>query len=267
MKLAVSQIAWPLAEDDRIHQLLCQQHITGLEIAPSRFVDHKEPYAQLATAEALANALRARYGLTLPSMQSIWFGRTEQLFGSAAEYALLLDYTRQAIRFAAAIHCPHLVFGCPKNRVARSPESYETAIAFFRDIGAYAAQYAVTIGIEANPAIYGTNFLYTLNEVAQFVRETTQDAVRINLDIGAMVENDETEDDLIPLLPLISHVHLSEPYLVAIKERPLHCRIAALLREVDYMGYVSLEMRTGDEGSTSELMQSITYLTRVFGDE
>lgn len=50
------------------------------------------------------------------SMQSIWYGRTEKLFGTEEERNLLLDYTKSAVDFAAAIGCKNLVFGCPKNR-------------------------------------------------------------------------------------------------------------------------------------------------------
>ena len=267
MPLAVSQIGWSAEQDDALYRLLPQQGIAGLEIAPSRFVGQAQPYLYGEQAAAHASTLCASYGLCIPSMQSIWFGRTERLFGTLDEYAVLMDYTRQAIRFAAAVHCPHLVFGCPKNRITASPDDVGVASAFFRAIGDYAAPYAVTLGIEANPPIYGTNYLNTTPQVAQLVRQVAHPAIRINLDIGTMVENGESVDELTALLPLVSHVHLSEPHLVPIMERSVHRQLAAVLRDCGYTGFVSLEMRQDAEGSLLGLQRSIDYLHKVFGDE
>ena len=74
-----------------------------------------------------------RWGLRVPSMQSIWYGRTGSIF-DPAQAEDLLAYTGQAFAFAHALNCPSLVFGCPKNRflpegadpAARPPMSFLT---------------------------------------------------------------------------------------------------------------------------------------------
>ena len=53
---------------------------------------------------------KGRLQFSVASMQSIWYQRTEKLFGSEAERETLLSYTKQAIDFAEAAGCPNLVF-------------------------------------------------------------------------------------------------------------------------------------------------------------
>lgn len=87
---------------------------TGLEIAPTR-VFPERPYDNLPGAALFAGVMWQKYGFSIPSMQSIWYGQTGSIF-EPDEAAALADYTAQALEFAYACHCPSLVFGCPRNR-------------------------------------------------------------------------------------------------------------------------------------------------------
>ena len=113
MKLSISNIAWEASADEQMQQKLQELNFQGLEIAPTRIFP-SSPYDNLPEAKTWAEALHRKYGLTIPSMQSIWFGRQEMLFGAEAEREALLAYTKKAIDFAAAMGCHNLVFGCPK---------------------------------------------------------------------------------------------------------------------------------------------------------
>ena len=119
MKLSVSNIAWGPESDAAMYPVLAEKGYQGLEAAPTRLFPQR-PYDHLEQAAAFRARLQADYGLCIPSIQSIWYGRTEELFSGAEARAALLDYTQAAIRFAAALGCGNLVFGSPKNR-ARSP--------------------------------------------------------------------------------------------------------------------------------------------------
>ena len=130
MKLSISNIAWDPEQDQARYTALRDRSFQGLEGAPTRFFPER-PYDHLEEAAALAARLKAEYGLCVPSLQSIWFGRTENLFASPQERAALLDYTRRTMDFAAALHCGNLVFGCPRNRATHGRE--DRAAAFFDD--------------------------------------------------------------------------------------------------------------------------------------
>ena len=115
MKLAISNIAWSEKDDDKVYKLLKQLNIKHLEIAPTRLIK-KDPYSHSEEASEIVNKLKDSYNLEICSMQSIWFGKKENIFENKENFVTLVDYTKKAIDFAASIKCSNLVFGCPKNR-------------------------------------------------------------------------------------------------------------------------------------------------------
>ena len=155
MKLSISNIAWSAEQDVQVYELLQKYGYSGLEIAPTRIFP-KTPYNKKTVAKAWSRRLKRDYGLSVSSMQSIWYGRQEKIFGTERERQNLVDYTKQAIDFAAAIDCKNLVFGCPKNRNLADSVDEQIALLFFKELGEYAANKDIAIGMEANPPIYNT---------------------------------------------------------------------------------------------------------------
>lgn len=257
MKLSISNIAWAQEKDSEIYAAMSRLGYSGLEIAPTRIFP-ENPYACIAEADKWGAGL----GLAIPSMQSIWYGRTENIFSSAEEREILADYTRQAFRFAAAIHCRHLVFGCPRNRACPQGADPAVAVPFFRNLAESASLYGCVLGMEANPPIYNTNFANDTPAALALVRQVAHPAFMLNLDVGAMVSNGESIEALRGNVRHISHVHVSEPWLKPIEPRPLHRELAALLRDEGYGGYVSIEMGRQDDSRT--LTKAMEYVKEIF---
>lgn len=243
MKFSISNIAWRSERDDDIYASMREFGYMGLEIAPTRIFP-ETPYSCSEKARSWAASLREKEGLVIPSMQSIWYGRRERIFGTQEEREELIQYTRRAIRFAEAIACPHLVFGCPRNRNLLPGETADAAIDFFRRICDDAAEHGCTIGMEANPPIYNTNYINTTAEALALIQEVNHPAFKLNLDVGTMVQNGESVSALKGQVRYLSHVHISEPYLACIKSRDIHHLLATLLREEEYQGWISIEMGT-----------------------
>ena len=260
VKLSISNIAWSEAQDETVYKWMKQYGFTGLEIAPTRIIP-ENPYAKAEEAVRFRQVLEELHGFCIPSMQSIWFGRQEKLFGSEEERSVLIEYTRQAIEFAAAIGCYNLVFGCPANR--RRPEECEEALAvpFFQELGEYARSRGVAIGMEANPPIYNTNYINDTASALELVRKVESSGFRLNLDIGTMIQNNESPDLLTGNVALISHVHLSEPRLMPIERRTLHKEVLQYLREEGYQGYLSIE--TGKQEELSLLEETMAYVKEM----
>ena len=194
-------------------------------------------------------------------MQSIWYGRGESIFGSQEERQALLEYTKKAVDFAQAIGCGNLVFGCPRNRNLPEGADPETAVAFFRELGDYAKTHNTVIGMEANPPIYNTNYINDTASALALIRAVDSEGFRLNLDVGTMVHNAESLDEIAGHVDLINHVHISEPYLAPVKERTLHADLLALLKEAGYQGYVSIEM--GRQEDLSVLENVMAYLAAI----
>ncbi len=264
MKLAISNIGWRTEQDEAVYVLMKKYGFTGLEIAPTRIFP-KTPYEKLTEARKWADALKKDYGFDIPSMQSIWFGRQERIFGSAEERNILFDYTKKAIDFAAAITCGNLVFGCPRNRNLTPAADAATAVLFFKELGDYAFQKGTVIGMEANPPIYNTNYINDTASALKLIQTVDSKGFRLNLDLGTMIHNQEPLEILYGNVKWMNHIHISEPGLKPLKERKLHTELKKLLAKENYQRFVSIEM--GSVKDISVIEEKLRYLSSIFSNE
>lgn len=258
IKLSISNIAWAKEDDETVYRAMQQAGFSGLELAPTRIFP-QAPYENLNGAALFGGYLRSRWGFCVPSIQSIWYGQAGSIF-APDEAERLLDYTAGAYRFAHALDCPSLVFGCPKNRMLPAGTDPQAADAFFDKAGTLAARHGVRLAIEANPPIY-TNFLNGTAEAFALVRRLGNPGLTVNLDLSTMLAQGERLRDFVDDLPYVSHVHISEPGLQPIQRRPEHRELALLLGAVGYKGYVSIEMGRTDPDT---VCRAIDYIAEVF---
>ncbi|MCR5798972.1 MAG: sugar phosphate isomerase/epimerase [Lachnospiraceae bacterium] len=266
MRLSASNIGWKNQYDARMYEWMAQNGIEGLEIAPTRILV-ENPYDNITDAKRFAASLSDRYGLKISSMQSIWYGRQENIFASKQERDILMQYTKKAINFAEAIDCGNLVFGCPKNRnmpdETKADEYADIAVAFFAELGEYAYSHNTVLAFEANPPVYNTNFGNTTGEAIDLVKQINTPGFKLNLDAGTMIACQEKIGLVRDNIKFVNHVHISEPGLVPIEKRDLHFDLAKVLREGNYDGYVSLEMKTADD--LQQPQKTLGYIKKVFG--
>lgn len=260
MKLAASNIGWLAKDDHEVLSFLQAQGFSGLEVAPGRVVEGN-PYDHWQEASDFAKKVHRDFGLKIASMQSIWFGRQENIFRSKEERETLLKVTFKAIDFVSAMECTNLVFGCPGQRNMEPLGQEEIAKEFFLKIGDYAASHGVVFALEANPPIYHTNFMNHTKDVLEWASMLNHPGIAVNLDIGTMVENKESAELLQGKVNLIHHVHLSHPYLEPVPALELHNEVKEGLQAENYKNYVSLEMKAGD---LIVWKKSAAYLAEVF---
>ncbi len=258
MKLSISNIAWKKENDNEIYSYLLSSKFDAIEIAPTRIFE-ENPYNHVDEAKEFAEKLYKTYNLKISSMQSIWYNKKERIFGSVDERESLIKYTKKAIDFAKAIHCNNLVFGSPKNRSINNVQrEYAIAINFFNEIGDYASENGVCFSIEPNPVIYNTNFIVTTVEAINLVKDINNLGIKINLDLGTIIQNNENINIIKDNVNLINHVHISEPNLKAIKKRQIHTELIKILEDNNYQGYVSIEMEKQED--TQEIKRVIDYV-------
>ena len=104
MKYSISNIAWNETDDEIMYQYLNKVGFHAIEIAPTRFCNDN-PYDNIDCSLNKAKILKEKYNLDIASMQSIWFGRNENIFNSEFEREVLFEYTKKAINYAAALDC------------------------------------------------------------------------------------------------------------------------------------------------------------------
>ena len=261
MKLSISNIGWTEKDDEVVYHFMKEYGYSGLEIAPTRIFPFS-PYNHLEEAGVWGKILYQKYGFIISSMQSIWYGRQEKIFGAEEERQLLLEYTKRAINFAHVIGCKNLVFGCPRNRVLPEDGDWKIAVEFFKELGDYALSKNTVIGMEANPPIYNTNFINDTNSALELIREVNSEGFKLNLDVGTMIFNGESTGELIGNVKYINHVHISEPNLKPIEEREVHIELKSILLSEGYQGYVSIEM--GRVDNLAVLDEKLKYIARLF---
>lgn len=254
MKLSISNIAWAKEFDPAIYRSMLELGFKGLEIAPTRVVGDN-PYDDLEKIKCWRKTLDNR--LVISSMQSIWYGITENIFDNEKSRQFLIEYTKKSIDFAEVLHCENLVFGCPKNR-SGSLGKYDTAVSFFREIGEYAAYHGTAIGIEAVSSSYGTDFLTNTKDALDFIADVKSDGIKLNLDVGTMIANNEPADCIEDSIDLINHVHFSEPGLRRLEDRALHSELLKILKAQHYDRYISIEVARQDD--ISEIFAMMRYL-------
>jgi len=262
MKLSISNIGWEAGDDEKVYELMKKYDFSGLEIAPTRIFP-ENPYDDLTKAGEWAANLKKEYGFEIPSMQSIWFGRNENIFNSEEENKALALYTQKAVLFAKECGISNLVFGCPRNRNVPDKANKEDADSFFKSIGDYAFAHGTVIGMEANPPIYNTNYINDTGAALDLIEKVDSFGFKLNLDVGTMIFNGERPDILKNKVDMINHVHISEPYLKLIEKRNLHGELSRLLKDEGYNGFVSIEMGKGNELSVIEGVME--YVKELFG--
>ena len=262
MKLSISNIAWAAEHDAEMYQYLNNAGFNGLEIAPTRIYPD-DPYDKLSEAKEWAAELKKRYGLVIPSMQSIWYGHTEKIFGDKDDRQILIDYTKKAVLFAESIGCGNLVFGNPKNRDTEDVVAIiPIAIDFFKEIGDFAAEHHTVIALEPNPTIYNTRFLNYTEQAVEMAYKVSSNGIKVNVDLGTIIHNEEDINYLKQVSEFINHVHISEPGLKMIEQRNLHKELMKLLTQEGYQRFVSIEM--GKREELIEIENVLKYVRNVF---
>lgn len=262
MKLSISNIAWPGEQDEAVYELMKQYGFIGLEIAPTRWFA-QNPYEHIQEARKEYEYLNQKYGLQISSMQSIWYGKSENIWNNEEDREKLERYTKEAVDFAEAIGCRNLVFGCPRNRNMPEGVRKSEVFSFFRNLGSYAEAHNTVVAMEANPPIYHTNYINRTDEAIALIKKIDSSGFRLNLDIGTMIENGEDIEVLKENWTLVNHVHVSEPFLAPIQKRLLHRELAHEMRQNGYSGFVSVEM--GSQSNMEQIKEAMAYVAEVFG--
>lgn len=251
MKLAVSNIAWAAAETPAAYELLQRCGIDALEIAPGiLFPDAPDPLTPPRAAVAEACALAATCGLRFVSMQAVHFGRAgDGLFGDSDAQRSFVAAISAAIRLSGELGVGNIVLGSPRSRIRPYAMPQEDALTVaadaLRPLGDSAHAHGVTISIEANPAIYGGNFVTHLAEAVLLRDRIGHPAFGVNLDLGERIANSDT--GLGAAAPAVTHVQISAPQLdPPLGEQDLVAGALGELQRAGFGGWTSIEMRRAD---------------------
>jgi len=181
-------------------------------------------------------------------------------------------YFADLVDFCADLGGSVVVVGSPKQRNlmdgVKREQAWEWATAVFRQPVMHAEARGVTICFEPL-APSETNFINTALEAIQFTQQLHTPHFKIILDVKAMCSESKPIPQIIrESWPHFAHFHANDrnlkgPGFGDVDFTP----IAAVLKDVGYSGYVSVEVFKFEEGAETIASKSIEYLKRVFGEE
>jgi len=270
MKIAISNIAWDMSEQDAIKRLMLERNVRGVEIAPTKVWN--DP--RTVSAEEMRSYRRywEDSGIDIIALQSLLFGHPEMtIFDGAEQREKTKEYLRRMIDIAAELGAKVLVFGSPKNRSAgyrNNEDSWRIAVKFFRNLGEYAHSKGVFFCIEPNPRKYDCTFVCDTDEALKLVQAVNDPGFRLHLDEAILTLNGEAIDRSIASgKNYLCHFHISQPQLLPVGRGDVdHQTFARVLKELDYDRWTSVEMRASDgTANTDTVRNTLDYVVSVYG--
>jgi sugar phosphate isomerase/epimerase len=164
MKIAISNIAWQVEEEELMAQIMQELNIKGVEIAPTKIWDSPllAPDEQI---QSYQNFWQSR-GIQIVAMQALLYGRPDlTIFQDAQKRKETFEYLSGMVELGSKLDARVLVFGSPKNRSIGNlefQEAEEIALSFFYNLGEVAARHGVMFCIEPNPTVYNCDFIVRL---------------------------------------------------------------------------------------------------------
>ena len=114
-----------------------------------------------------------------------------------------------------------------------------------------------------------SDFINSVYDSISFVEHINHPAVRVQIDAKALVDNGEMVSDVFQAAaPFLVHVHANEPDLgiLGTSGQVDNHKMANLLRNIKYEGYVSVEQKMiGENAPLEAVRQSANILSDCYG--
>lgn len=233
--LCISNISNCLKNNHQYYNILRHYGFKKIELALTKYGDW-DSVLNTDLIEKEINIMK-EFGLTPCSVQSITYNLKYNIFSD--EKDRLLDHIKKVINMCLKYNITNIVFGCPRNRIIKDKDERVIFIDFFRDLGKFIGERNTIISIENNSKKYDCNFLNTISEVGDIVREIDNKNIQMMVDIGNCEMENDNLDDIVKYRDIINHVHYSEPFMEEIHStKPYFMKI---LRSINYEKVISFE--------------------------
>lgn len=180
------------------------------------------------------------------------------------------EYYKDLIRCCADLGGRVMVHGSPKQRNWEPGESYYEVfgrtVDFFQSCMATAKECGVTVLIE--PLTHAeTNFINRTQDGLDLIQAVGSLYFQLHLDVKAMFggEYEDPATVIRKVRPHLRHLHANDPNLRGPGQGEVdHKPIAQALKDIDYWGYVSVEVFDYTPDGPTIARQSMDYLKAVY---
>lgn len=267
MKLAISNIIWSKGKDKfpGFLDAVADSGIHGVELALNAIFE--EP-TSLSNGELIALQQEiAKRGLVVSALHSLTFTRGDlELFGGTEKREDLLDYLVEYNRIARLLKCGNLVFGSPSARKMRGRNKDECNNIFLEFLLKLDKNLGnVFLNIEPlHPAM--CEYLHFLKEARHLIKIGGLQNIKIQLDLRACIENDESIDEIRSSLPFVTHCQVSDPGVTRLTDayHQKHEVFSSLLLDGDYSGFVAGEMLPPPSSSDMDALGDAVNSMKIY---
>jgi len=245
VQLSVSNLSWPQEDETWCLNLLKNNNIKGIEIAPLKTF-RKWDYISKESCLKVQNKFNA-YNLKVSSMQSITFGVNNiEIQGDLKK---IENFKKHMILIPSILNnfdCSIAIFGSPGLRnITNSAD--KNIIELFRNIMLFYEKNNVSLGIEAVPEYYKCNFLNDFDKVSEFINEVDSNALITHFDTACdhltAAGYVDSIEKFSSIVDNINHIHISEKDLIPfVKPSKYNIQISEIIKK-NYNGkWIVLEM-------------------------
>jgi sugar phosphate isomerase/epimerase len=261
-KLCVSNICVNSISQIQLASILKLYGIKNIQIAPTKLI---KSWDEL---EKLDLSIYKNLNLNIYSFQSITYTLNDLNIFDKITQEKLYKHFINVIDYAEKNKVSVLVFGCPRNRrvLDTSLNNKKIFIDFFKNIGDYLNNKNLVICIENNSKQYQCNFINTIKECSLLVREIDKDNIKMMVDLGnAVMENDDWYY-LKKHMDIIYNIDVSQPLMSDFLETHESNELFNfVIKNNNYDKMINLEFLIQDKENELEILtKSLTNFINIY---
>lgn len=235
MKLALSNFAWDLDENESIFNTLSSIGIENIEgvltkinnwdsLEESELIEYKE--------------LLNRHSFKIESIQSIFYGVS---CDDLSDYKTI-DHYIKLIECCKILGVKVMVLGSPSLR-KNVNGWYDNLSNILKKVDNMLEGTGIELSIEPNTKSYGGEYFHTVSEIVDFIVSNDFKNIKTMVDThNVKLEGLDPLNDLRTHIKHINHIHISEPKLNKLSDFEFHGRFSKLLKEFNYDGIITYEV-------------------------
>jgi len=259
--LCVSNICTNSVSQFQFSQILKVLGFKHVELAPTKLVSWEK-------LDLLDLSIYNNNKINVYSFQSITFNLNDlNIFNENKD--LLLVHLKNIIDTACKNNVKILVFGCPKNRkiLDDNIDNKSIAVNFFKELSKYCENTNITICIEPNSKKYGCNFINTIDEAFNLISEINCDNIKLMVDLGNIIMENDDITKVIELKEKIQHIHISQEFLDNFKTPHSINNIFSdyINNIIFYDKIITLEILVKDDDELDTLLISLLNFKKIYG--
>jgi D-psicose/D-tagatose/L-ribulose 3-epimerase len=263
LKLAISNLSFG---DTPLYEVLPKLRdlgIDGIEIAPTAIWPNIDSI-EMNDVKRAQNKIN-EYGLKVSGIQSLLYGHPEfQLFDKST-WPAMKSYLEKMIEIAGSLGANVAVFGSPRNRLKgeiKTEIANLIAAEFFSLLIPALEQNNVVLTLEPNAAEYGADYLMTYEDVNTLSNLIDSRVIGPQIDTGCLWM--AGKDPLLAIdINIPEHIHISAPNMALVLGNESYDHFIQKIVEVDYKGWLVLEMLGDKIGNDFEWVESVKWIIQL----